>query len=136
MGRMKTTDTLDTMSRTELLAALSDGRRAGDATLEDFQAEIEEYEAWLDDQARLDQVEQIETIETQCKRISREIVQASRELMELESAIFLAGKKKKVARQAIIPPGLSMFTRVKPLPARTIKHRVLILERWIEGRQK
>ena len=114
--RMRTTDTLETMSRSEILDALADGLRAGDATLADVQGEVEAYESWLDEQAREAEAHQVAEMEMEMERKAMALV------------------KERIENQAVIPPGVSMFTGVDPLPPRekTIKRRVLILESWIE----
>ena len=111
---------METMSRSELLDALADGLRAGDATLADVQGEVEAYESWLDEQAREAEAHQVAEMEMERKAMRR--------------AIQRALVKERIENQAVIPPGLSMFTGVDPLPPRekTIKRRVLILESWIE----
>ena len=120
--RMRTTDTFETMSRSELLDALADGLRAGDATLADVQGEVEAYESWLDERAREAEADQVAEMEMEMERKA------------MRRAIQRALVKERIENQAVIPPGLSMFTGVDPLPPRekTIKRRVLILESWIE----
>ncbi len=113
---------METMSRSELLDALTDGLRAGDVTLADVQGEVEDYECWLDEQAREAEAHQVAEMEMEMERKA------------IRRAIQRALVKERIENQAVIPPGLSMFTGVDPLPPRekTIKRRVLILESWIE----
>lgn len=92
------------MTRLEILNALADGRRAGDASLDSVQGELEDHDAWLDELAR-----------------GIEVLSLTSRVAEMLQA--------KV--QAEIAAGETMFDGVEPV--RPLRRRVKILERWIES---